>query len=126
MRQRIVVAALATAFLAGASVAAPLQIDSNGVTIIRGGKTATESAGEGSSNPNPPTGGAVVDRSGDVNALHTGSANAGGVIANPPPGLAGQPGAGTIDRSGDYNALHTGSANAGGVIANPPPGFAGQ
>ena len=63
---------------------------------------------------------------GDLNALHTGSANAGGEIAPPPPGLIGQVGSSTFDRSGDFNALHTGSANAGGVIANPPPGFLGR
>src|SRR5437762_3409141 len=100
MRKRIAMAALAVAGLAGVSIAALGQTDSGGVTVIRGGKAMAQTAGEGSSNPTPPTGNAVVDRSGDYNALHSGSANAGGVIANPPPGLAGQPGANTIDRSG--------------------------
>jgi hypothetical protein len=119
-------AVMVVAMLAGVSVAALGQADSSGVTVIRGGKAMPQSPGEGSSSPSPVTGGSAIDRSGDLNALHTGSANAGGEIATPPPGLAGQVGSSTIDRSGDLNALHTGSANAGGIIANPPPGFAGQ
>ena len=126
MRTRFRMATMAAATLAGMSIAALGQADSGGVTIIRGGKAIAQGTGEGSSNPNPPTGAAAIDRSGDLNALHTGSANAGGEIATPPPGLIGQTGSSTIDQSGDLNARHTGSANAGGIITTPPPGFAGQ
>src|SRR5206468_1551135 len=94
-------AMVAVATFAGLSIAALGQADNRGVTIIRGGKATARIPAEGSNNPNPPTGGGAIDRSGDVNALHTGSANAGGFIANPPPGLAGQTGSSTIDRSGD-------------------------
>jgi hypothetical protein len=126
MRTGARMAIMAVATFAGVSIAALGQADSGGVTIIRGGAATAQIPGEGSSDPNPPTGSAAIDRSGDLNALHTGSANAGGTIATLPPGFAGQTGSSTIDRSGDLNALHTGSANAGGIIANPPPGFAGQ
>ena len=126
MRTRFRMVVIAAATLAGVSIAALGQADSDGVTVIRGGKATVQSTGEGASSPAPATGGAAIDRSGDLNALHTGSANAGGEIATPPPGLAGQVGSSTIDRSGDLNARRTGSANAGGIITNPPPGFAGQ
>jgi hypothetical protein len=126
MQSRIGMAIVAVAVLAGVSITALGQTDSGGVTVIRGGKAQTQSAGDASINPTEPTGGAVIDRSGDLNARRTGSANAGGEIATPPPGLAGEIGSSIIDRSGDLNARRTGSANAGGIIANPPPGFAGQ
>src|SRR5712691_8519889 len=94
MRQRIGMAGLAVwlaASLPGLALAASAE-NVGGVTILRGSGTAgTQSGnpaevGSGSSTAPATGGGYSVDRSGDQNSLHTGSANAGGVIANPPPG----------------------------------------
>ena len=105
MRYATGTAVLAMAMLAGIG-AAPAETV-NGVTVLRGGPSAVQyggttvlrgtpikpgssesGIGSGSSAPprNVPYG---IDRSGAVNAAHTGSANAGGEIGNPPPG-AGQ------------------------------------
>lgn len=104
MRHGIAIAALAAAVIAGVASTASAETV-NGVTVLRGpsaeqrGRTtvlrgapitpgSSESGiGSGSSAP-PATGnaGLVLDRSGTLNGLHTGSANAGGEIGNPPPG----------------------------------------
>ncbi len=102
MQSRTRMAALTAAMIAALSTAATAETV-NGVSILRGpaastsgvtvlrGRPATPSgeapAGVGSGSSAPPrTGGYTIDQSGFLNALHTGSANAGGEIANPPPG----------------------------------------
>lgn len=103
MRHRIATTALATAMIALMSAAAPAETV-DGVTVLRGGPSAVQhgpttvlrgapvtpgsseaAIGSGSSAP-PGNTGAVMDRSGAANALHTGSANAGGEFDNLPPG----------------------------------------
>jgi hypothetical protein len=88
MRHRIAITALATVTIAG-MVSAALAETVNGVTILRGRPaTVPESAasgiGSGSSAP-PRNTGAAIDQSGAQNAVHTGSANAGGAFDNLPP-----------------------------------------
>jgi len=64
----------------------------NGVTVLRGCPHGAQigtsgNPGEGTSNPNAPLPSGVIDQSTGFNSLHTGTENAGGIIANPPPGL---------------------------------------
>ena len=95
MRRMIGTTALA---LAGVmALAAAANADSiettNGVTTIHG-KSATPPAAAApapaevarSGTTAPPV---AAGRSGGLNAVHTGSENAGGIIANPPPGAGG-------------------------------------
>jgi hypothetical protein len=79
--------------LAAAAAAASVQT-TNGVTVIRGTGANRESgtpagAGNGSTTPPAASSGYVLDRSGKLNSLHTGSENAGGIVTNPPPGSGG-------------------------------------
>ncbi len=103
MRHGIAVAALASAVIAGMASAAPAETV-NGVTILRGPRTVEQTTtvlrgrpatspgssetgiGSGSSTP-PGNGNYRADQSGAVNALRTGSANAGGAFDNLPPSL---------------------------------------
>jgi hypothetical protein len=92
MRHRIAIAALATvmatAMIAG-TVSAGTTETVNGVTILRGSPatapgSAASGLGSGSSAP-PSNTRAGIDQSGALNAVHTGSANAGGAFDNLPP-----------------------------------------
>jgi hypothetical protein len=92
MRYRIAITALATtmamAMIAGTASAGTTETV-NGVTILRGGPatapgSAASGLGSGSSAP-PRNTGAAIDQSGAQNAVHTGSANAGGAFDNLPP-----------------------------------------
>lgn len=99
MHSRFGTAALAAAFVA---ISAAAFAQSGGVTVLRGIEPAPAGANAGptdvgnggntnanasnTNNGNGIAGNSAFDQSGDVNALTTGSSNAGGVIPNPPPG----------------------------------------
>ncbi len=90
MLSRMLLAAMVMAGLA-APPAALAQARERGVTVFRGHAgvaTYPNTAVPATANvTNGIAGGSTeTDRSGAVNAVHTGSANAGGEIANPPPG----------------------------------------
>lgn len=86
---RLMMAAIAALIAASATALAAEREVVNGVTILRG-RTPVEEAGGGIGGANaiPFSGSSVyrIDQSGAANALHTGSANAGGQIGNLPPG----------------------------------------
>ncbi len=104
MRHVIAIATLASAVVAAMASAAPAETV-NGVTVLRGPSTVERTTttvlrgrpitppgsseadiGSGSSTP-PGNGNYRPDRSGAMNSLHTGSANAGGAFNNLPPSL---------------------------------------
>jgi hypothetical protein len=78
---------VATLNLAGAALAQEIQ----GVTVLRGNTVTSDGThigvGNGGADVAPTSAANSFDQSGNVNAVRTGSANAGGEIANPPPGF---------------------------------------
>ncbi|MGE5271606.1 MAG: hypothetical protein ACM3JG_18255 [Thiohalocapsa sp.] len=90
-RSTLIMAAIAALIAAGATASAAEREVVNGVTILRG-RTPVEEPGGGVGGANALPGGGsgssiyLIDRSGVLNELHTGSANAGGQIGNLPPG----------------------------------------
>jgi len=88
MARKIGIAAIA-GVLVGFSLAAAAQDTARGVTVLRGNNMTSEGVaigvGTGGTETAPPNAASDVNQSGNVNALRTGSANAGGEIANPPP-----------------------------------------
>ena len=93
MQNRTWLTALAIAMLAGASMATAADREiANGVTVLRGSGTLQNTGPAAPPTGTPTTSGSGgsyrPDSSGPANARGTGSANAGGEIANPPPGSA--------------------------------------
>jgi hypothetical protein len=77
------------AALVGISLAAAAQ-DTARVTVLRGNTVTSEGIaiglGNGGTETAPANAANAYDQTGNINALRTGSANAGGEIGNPPPG----------------------------------------
>lgn len=85
MTRKIGLAAVVAA-LVGASLAAAAQDTARGVTVLRGNNVTTEGVAIGVGTGGTETAPANAGNTGNVNALRTGSANAGGEIGNPLPG----------------------------------------
>jgi hypothetical protein len=83
------ITAAVVAALIGASPAATAQETTRGVTVLRGNPVTSDGTvmgvGNGGVEPGPAPANAAngVNQSGNLNALRTGSANAGGEIGNP-------------------------------------------
>jgi hypothetical protein len=77
------------AALVGISLAAAAQ-DTARVTVLRGNTVTSEGIaiglGNGGTETAPANAANAYDQTGNINALRTGSANAGGEIGTPPPG----------------------------------------
>jgi hypothetical protein len=89
MVRKIGMAATAAALI-GVSLAALAQETASGVTVLRGNNVTSEGVaigiGSGGTEAAPANAANAPLQSGNFNATRTGSANAGGEIANPPPG----------------------------------------
>lgn len=84
------VAAAVVAIIVGMSLAATAEETTRGVTVLRGNPVTSDGTvmgvGNGGVETAPANPANTIVQSGNLNALHTGSSNAGGEIANPPPG----------------------------------------
>jgi len=89
MARKIGMAALVAA-LVGVSLAAVAQDNERGVTVLRGNNVTSEGVSMGiggtGTDKAPANAASGINLTGNVNAVRTGSANAGGEIGNPPPG----------------------------------------
>ena len=97
MARKIGMAAIVAA-LVGVSLAAVAQDTARGVTVLRGNNVTSEGVsmgvGNGGTETAPANAANAFGQTGNVNAVRTGSANAGGEIGNPPVGVGLIPGAG--------------------------------
>ena len=88
---RAMIAGLIAAVLVGTSLAAVAEETRSGsVTVLRGNPVTEDGTvigvGNGGTEAPPADAGKPLDQTGAVNGVRTGSSNAGGEIANPPPG----------------------------------------